>query len=67
MGFVLQKLHFRVSISIKGPLEHVCVCLQIIIPTLSRSYGHSEEPLPLEYEIEIKHLWNYVDHQANLT
>lgn len=48
------------------PLVHVCLftdnsllCLEV--------RSHSEEPLLLEYEKKIRHLWNYhVSHQANL-
>ena len=47
----------------------VCVCVCVIdnsLPCLEVR-GHSEEPLLLDYEIKIRHLWNYhVDHQANL-
>lgn len=66
MGFVSQKLHFRVLFSIKVP--RVCVCLFTDNSLFCLEVkGHSKEPLLLEYEVKIRHLWNsHINHQANL-
>lgn len=67
MGFASQKVHFRVPISIKGPLMFVSLFTDNC-PLYLEARGRSKEPLPLKHEVETKNLWNYhVDHQADFT